>query len=268
MITALEVVFGMHQDKGYNPLLTGRDWDPTTKSNAKAVLHTLTSFDFIITCVTVYMLLSWLEGTSVKPQKKAIDIFDAYNPIQSVKEYAKMRQDINAHFNRWFLHAQWMAEKVGEYPRMSSTAGCQQHRSNAPAQTSCSCSEPCYYMYSVRSYYLRNLAMLLEHVMNDPEAQFSGLANKCSYLLGLVPAVIRDRDVDLSEAVSMYSGDLPSLETVEEELAGWRDVTMERVAHDRAVTCMQALRECNKIRFCLRWGEGIVLETPHIGGQR
>ncbi len=47
----------------------------------------------------------------------------------------------------------------------------------------------------------------------------------------------------------MYSVDLPSSETVEEELAGWRDVNMEKIAHDRAVTCMQALSECNKIPF-------------------
>lgn len=82
MISALEViVYGMHESKGYNSLLTSRDWDPTTKTKGSAILSNLTSFDFLITFVTVYMVLSRLEGISIKLQKKAIDIFDAYRLV-------------------------------------------------------------------------------------------------------------------------------------------------------------------------------------------
>ncbi len=48
----------------------------------------------------VTLNLIWWAYIFVKLQKKAIDICDAYNLIESVIEYAKMRLGVNARFNR------------------------------------------------------------------------------------------------------------------------------------------------------------------------
>lgn len=77
----------------------------------------------------------------------------------------------------------------------------------------------------------------------------AGLAQKCSQLLGLVPAVFCEREVDLGEAVSLYSNDLPSPETVHEEIAQWKEIHKRKPEKERAVSCVQALKECNNILF-------------------
>ena len=41
-------------------------------------------------------------------------------------------------------------------------------------------------------------------------------------LLGLVPSVICDKDVDLKDVVQLYSKDMPSPEVVEQELKRWK----------------------------------------------
>ena len=77
----------------------------------------------------------------------------------------------------------------------------------------------------------------------------SGLARKCSQLLGLVPAVFCQRDVDLEEAVSLYNNDLSSPETIHEEIAQWKELNKRKPETERAASCVQALKECNSTLF-------------------
>lgn len=82
IVTCLELIaHGLHRDKGYDPLFTDGSWDCASKSRASSLLSSLTGFDFIITFVCVYMILSRLEGITVQLQQKAIDIFDAYKKV-------------------------------------------------------------------------------------------------------------------------------------------------------------------------------------------
>ena len=73
-------------------------WDPKSRSDAASLLTSLTSFDFIVTFLTIYHLLSHLAGITVKLQGKTVDIIKAYNEISSV--YEAISDDLEVEFSK------------------------------------------------------------------------------------------------------------------------------------------------------------------------
>ena len=72
-------------------------------------------------------------------------------------------------------------------------------------------------------YYKRNSAIpFLDHILSSLDKQFSSLAITATSLLGLVPSVICTKNVDIREALDVYSEDLPSPELMDMELARWK----------------------------------------------
>lgn len=202
MVYSLEVIaHGLHQDKGYDH--AQGNWASKTKQDASGLLASITSFDFILSFVTVYVMLSHLDGISKKLQSSSQDIFQAYEMVTEVTQvYRKLRHDVVVHFGRCYAQAVRMAEKIGTTPDMPRIAKRQIHRSNTPAATP-------------EEYYRLNLAIpFLDHISNEFEQQFTGLSAKCGKLIGLVPTVLMSEDVepDFEEVVNTYTDDLPSLE--------------------------------------------------------
>jgi hypothetical protein len=53
-------------------------WDSHSKSEAQSLLHSIACFDFIVTFMTTYHVLSHLAGITVKLQSSTLDILEAY----------------------------------------------------------------------------------------------------------------------------------------------------------------------------------------------
>ena len=56
----------------------------TKIKEASGILGALTNFDFIISCITVYVMLPHLDGVSVKLQSASNEIYKAYMLISEV----------------------------------------------------------------------------------------------------------------------------------------------------------------------------------------
>ena len=82
IVEALEVMaHKLHLDKYETVREMYSDWDPKTKTEAASLLAGITSFSFIVTFVTVYMLLSHLEGITRKLQSSTLDILLAHEMV-------------------------------------------------------------------------------------------------------------------------------------------------------------------------------------------
>ncbi|XP_029197148.2 52 kDa repressor of the inhibitor of the protein kinase-like [Acropora millepora] len=196
MVYSLEVIaHALHQGKGYYQ----GNWASKTKQDASGLLASITSFDFILSFVTVYVMLSHLDDISKKLQSSSQDIFQAYEIVREVTQvYRKLRHDVVVHFGRCYAQAVRMAEKIGTTPDMPRITKRQIHRSNTPAATP-------------EEYYRLNLAIpFLDHISNEFEQQFTGLSAKCGKLIGLVPTVLMSEDVepDFEEVRNTYTDDL------------------------------------------------------------
>ena len=109
-------------------------WDTSSHSDAQQTLASITTFEFITVFLTIYQYLSHLAGITVKLQKRALDIVEAYEQINEVsKTFRDERQNIDSGFGKIYDHAMRMAEKVGTTAEMPRIASRQQHCSNNEA---------------------------------------------------------------------------------------------------------------------------------------
>ena len=72
---------------------------------------------------------------------------------------------------------------------------------------------------------------------------------KCSRVIGLTPAVICQRNVELSELVDLYKNDLPSPELVEQEVYRWKHKYSSLSVEERPDTCAKSIKECDALFF-------------------
>ncbi|VDI37412.1 Hypothetical predicted protein [Mytilus galloprovincialis] len=239
IIKCLEVMsFGLHKDEGYNDELTNC-WNRENNVRATALLNELTQYEFIVTFLTVYKVLSRLEGVTVKLQTKMQDIFDALDVIEEVKSvYQEMRKNVEEYFNVVFLHSERMAEAVGQTSQMPRIVGRQIHKSNVKAATP-------------KEYYFKNLAIpFLDNVNMEIDTQFSVLSTKCMKLFALVPSILFQKSMkvsDLQEVVDLYENDLPSPELFDEEFFAWKLKSQQM--QERPSTCRNAIKLCAKEHF-------------------
>lgn len=239
MVYSLEVIaHGLHQDKGYDH--AQGNWASKTKQDASGLLASITSFDFILSFVTVYVMLSHLDGISKKLQSSSQDIFQAYEMVTEVTQvYRKLRHDVVVHFGRCYAQAVRMAEKIGTTPDMPRIAKRQIHRSNTPAATP-------------EEYYRLNLAIpFLDHISNEFEQQFTGLSAKCGKLIGLVPTVLMSEDVepDFEEVVNTYTDDLPSPELFHHELFRWKLYLSDKFDDNLPSSIAETIKICDQAYF-------------------
>jgi len=74
---------------------TAWNWDTDSKSKANSLLHAVSNFEFIITQITTMKCLSILKPSSIKLQKRDIDVYEAYSHIRDLKgELQDIRGDI------------------------------------------------------------------------------------------------------------------------------------------------------------------------------
>ena len=233
---ALELIgYKRHLDRYGN---TYADWDTTSRSDAQQILAAITNFEFIVVFLTAYQYLSHLAGITVKLQKRTLDIIKAYEEITEIsKVYKDERKNIDAGFAKIFDQSIRIADKVGSTVGMPRIASRQQHRSNAAATTPC-------------KYFQINVAIpLLDHIIGFIDQQFSKSSTMAIKLLGLVPAIVCTKAIDIDDAIREYSTDLPSPELFQMELKRWKNRYMARKEDERPSSAAEAIKECDRDMF-------------------
>lgn len=242
IVRALDIIYAgggnvMNGELSGDTYVTG--WDPKSRSDANSLQTAITSFDFIISFMITYQLLSHLSAVTVKLQGTNIDILEAYAMIQDVKDiYTSLRDNMDETFRTIYSHAVRVADKVGVEPSKPRNSARQCHRVNTPAD-------------NVEQHYLRNVAIpFLDFVIIELDTQFSDLARKSSSLLGLVPAVIcENTTVNILEAAQEYHDDLPYPELLEQELVSWKLRYQRKDQESRPDSCSKAICECDELQF-------------------
>ena len=100
---------------------------------------------------------------------------------------------------------------------------------------------------TIEDWYKVNVAIpFLDHIIQEIENQFSPMAQTASKLLGLVPAVICERDIDMTEVVQLYRNDMPSPELFTQEHTRWKIRYLAKAASERPSSCARALADYDK----------------------
>ena len=94
-------------------------WDSSSKARASSILIVISTFDFLITFLCVYEILSHLTGMTIKLEGFTIDILQAFNEVESAKEiYKLLKCEIKQQFYIIYEHAILMAEIVNVQPHI------------------------------------------------------------------------------------------------------------------------------------------------------
>ena len=72
---------------------------------------------------------------------------------------------------------------------------------------------------------------------------------KASSLLGLVPAIICNKDISINGAVDIYKDDLPSPELIDMELARWKSKFHGKQVNTIPDSCAKAIKVCDKVMY-------------------
>ena len=63
---------------------------------------------------------------------------------------------------------------------------------------------------------------IVEQVISELEARFSSQSVTCCTLLSLFPSILCVQEVDIADAVEIYSDDLQSTELLYQEMRRWK----------------------------------------------
>ena len=210
-----------------------------SRSRATSLLHSVTDFEFIAVFPTAYQYLLHLAGITVKLQSSTMDVVEAYKQIDEVRQfYKEIRGNVDMEFHKVYTQAERMAAAVDVEPRKPRSCARQRHRPNTDSKT-------------IEEWYQINAALpFLDHIMTELDEHFSVLAQTSSHLLQLVPSILCSMEnVELSSVTQSYVQGLPSPEILEQELSKWKHMYMRKATSERATTCAQALKECDKLLF-------------------
>ena len=134
--------------------------------DAASLLTSLSSFDFIITFITLYMyeFMSHLSGVTIKLQSSTMDILSAHEEIQEVKDtYLTIAEKMDEKVHKIYTYVERIAGKVNVQPSMPRVVGRQIHRSNVPST-------------NPEDYYRKNMGIpFVSLIRIELDAQFSGL---------------------------------------------------------------------------------------------
>jgi len=75
-------------------------WDVKTKSDAQSYLTAITTFEFIVTFLCVYQLLSHLAGITVKLQSTSIDILKAYADVSILSTNSLLKSNMSVSYKK------------------------------------------------------------------------------------------------------------------------------------------------------------------------
>ena len=140
----------------------------------------LKNFEFIITLVTVRMLLCYTKSATIQLQKSSLDIIEGLNQVSiMLKSLRTARTLIDAYHSIWFEEAKRIAQSVDATLDAPRTCDRQVYRGNSPSD-------------NVETHYKLNVAIpFLDHLLQELNSRFS--EKNCIAIRGIsiVPAIMK-----------------------------------------------------------------------------
>lgn len=178
-------------------------------SDASSYYNHITSFAFIVAAVVSQYLLGCIRSLSVALQSKSCDLLTAYEDANSLREVLN-QQRTDEVFKKLYSKAVNIASDISVLPTKPRTTKRQTARDNPEVET---IEE----YYRVTCYF-----QFLDHIVGRLESRFSDdmkgvllasylMPNKASYISSEIMCSMK----------SEFADDLPSSETLEQELHRW-----------------------------------------------
>lgn len=217
-------------------------WDSETLTKATGFLHTIANSSFMVAFVVVRNCLRYLKPLTVKLQKKAKDIVQAYKEIKDVTTcITTMRADIDTVFGLWFEDVKDIAGTMETDVTVPRQASRQTHRDNQPATTS-----EQFFKASVAIPFLDHLSSQLTDRFQNADIAIDGLS--------LVPTTFAHDQNQLGQVpeglkalADLWDKDLPDPTCLAAEyhtwVCKWRRLAGEGV--DLPSSVIASLRECS-----------------------
>ena len=190
-----------------------------TSSKATSLLKLVTSFDFIVSLVITRCVFDLTLPVTQLLQSKTNDIADGLHLIESLKNLAISRNNIDTYHSKWYAKALRLAEDVNVDESKPRTCGRQINRSNVPAE-------------SVSDYFKKSSTIpLANHLHSELNNRFDPTSTNAYYGLYIIPtkmiwSLSQPGKVNWKEKFTLlsafYLGDMTNPLALDGELELWQ----------------------------------------------
>lgn len=176
---------------------------------ASSLLKTMESFDTLVTSVVIQSVLGYIWPLTIKLQSPKVDLLRAYKEGREVAEVIESLR--NDGFSNIYQKAVHLADTIGVTPVKKRIAGKQQHRGNAPAE-------------STEAHYRVNLFIpFIDHVTTELRTRFAESTEPALLAALLVPTELPQLSDEREDSLlQWYEEDLPYPDTAKQELNKWK----------------------------------------------
>ena len=112
-----------------------KKWSADSLADAKGLLLSMTTTDFICALVITNRCMGYLRGLTYSLQAEAKDVVEAVADVDSViNALDDVRKNVESYHKDWYEEAGKMCTSVGVEPSLPRLCGRQKHRHNVPAE--------------------------------------------------------------------------------------------------------------------------------------
>lgn len=216
LVTFLDAVISPHEYPNLKSSTGSWNWDKDTITKAQGLKASLLSFQTVVVFITTKNILDEVKALASKLQKRDQDIFEAYMMVDEVIGNIKSaRKNIDSDFQIWYKEILDLTEKLGIVEAIPRKTSIQRNRSNTPSS-------------SPIDHYKKSVAIpLLDSLIIQMQDRFSDEDRHARHLLYLVPSIIVNDTLELSEATEgmlFWENDLPFPKSLGNELRRWQSM--------------------------------------------
>ena len=187
-------------------------WEGKPITEASGLYAQLTSPAFLVAFQVCQYVFGFTKILATLLQGSEMDIITAYQHIEEVcREIQSVRENAETEFKPIFQAASQMAQMSGNQVSMPRNCSRQTLRSNVESSTP-------------EEYYRRSVFVpFLDSLLLQLSSRFSKLSGLAAKALFLLPQNLDDiTDTCIADIVEFYEKDLPSAQTVKQELRFWK----------------------------------------------
>ena len=189
LVTFLDAVISPHEYPNLKSSTGSWNWDKDTITKAQGLKASFLSFQTVVVFITTKNILDEVKALASKLQKRDQDIFEAYMMVDEVIGNIKSAsKNIDSDFQIWYKEILDLTEKLGIVEAIPRKTSIQSNRSNTPSS-------------SPIDHYKKSVAIpLLDSLIIQMQDRFSDEGRHARHLLYLVPSIIGNDTLELSEA--------------------------------------------------------------------
>lgn len=191
--------------------LSERGWDGKAVTDAYGLMKRITDSMFIVSFQTVLHIFGYMKGLSKKLQGTEMDVIQAYDIVELVKETVKFTRSNEKDYDIIFTKAEKMAKLADITIEIPRRCGRQTQRSNIPAD-------------DAKEYYRRTVFIpFLDSTIQQMDMRFNTLSKAALRGIYLLPNnVNKITEETTSSLIDFYDTDLPSPSTFPQEVELWK----------------------------------------------